>query len=194
MVSSSHYPIPTSHMTVFCYIWWFLYFFSSHLIVPSSYCAVLMLHVIVFCHIWWFLYFFFSHLIIPSSYCAVPTSHVTVLLSHLVVPLFFFLAFYDTSLTLRNINITCDCTFVTFGGFLIFSHIWWYHPHIAQYQHYMWLYFCHILWLSYFFLTFDGTIHMLRNTNTTRDCTFVTFDSSLIFFHILWYYPHIAQY
>ena len=122
---------------------------------------------------------------------------MTVLLSHSVVLLFFFLTFYGTSLTLRNTNITCDCTFVTFDGSLIFSHIWWYHPHIAQYQHYMWLYFCHILWFPYFFshlmvpstccaiptphvtillshlivplffFTFYGTILTLRGTNIT---------------------------
>ena len=33
------------------------------------------------------------------------------------------ITFDSTILTLCNINITCDCTFFTFGGSLIFSHI-----------------------------------------------------------------------
>ena len=37
--------------------------------------------------------FFFSHLTILSFDYAVPTSHMTILLSYLVVPLFFFLTF-----------------------------------------------------------------------------------------------------
>ena len=74
------------------------------------------------------------------------------------------------------------CTFITFGGFFIFfSHIWWYHPHVAQYQHHMWLYFCHIRWLLYFFSHFMGTILTLRSTNITYDCIFVTFGGSFIF-------------
>ena len=68
-------------------------------------------------------------------------------------------------------------------GFLIFSHIWWYHLHIALYQHHMWLYFCHIRWFLYFFfLTFDGIILPLCSTIITCDCTVVTFNDSLIFF------------
>ena len=33
-------------------------------------------------------------------------------------------------------------------------------------------------------ITFDGTIITLCSTNITYNCTFVTFGSSLIFFHI----------
>ena len=136
---------------------------------------------------------------VPFSYCGVLTSHVTVLLLHSVVPLFFFLTFDGIIFTLYITNITCDCTFFTFGGSLIFSHIWRYHSHIVQYQHHTWLYFCHIqlfffffshlmvpsshcaistshvtvfchiLWYLYFFLTFDGTILILRSTNITCD-------------------------
>ena len=102
---------------------------------------------------------------VPVSQSTVLTSHVIVFLSYLVVPLFFFLVFYDTSLTLRNTNIICDCTFVTFGGFLIFS------------------------------LTFYGTNLTKHSTNITCDCIFVTFSGSLFFFpHILWYQPYIMQY
>ena len=88
---------------------------------------------------------------VPSSHCAVLTLNVIVFLSHSVVPLFFFLIFYGTILTLRSIKITCGCIFVTFGNSFIFSHIWWYYLHIVQYQHHMWLYLFHIWWFSYFF-------------------------------------------
>ena len=50
-----------------------------------------------------------------------------------------------------------------------------------QYQHHMWLYFCHIWWSPYFFLTFDGSIVTLDSTNITLDCTFLTFNGSLFF-------------
>ena len=74
-----------------------------------------------------------SHLMVPSSHCVVRISHITVLLSHSVVPLFY-LTFDSTILILCSTNITCDCAFVTFGDSLnFFPHIWWYHPHIAQY-------------------------------------------------------------
>ena len=76
---------------------------------------------------------FFSHLTVPSSHCTVPTSHVTVLFSHLVVPLlfshiwwfpYFFLTFDGSILTLCSSNITCDNSFLTFGGsFTLFFHI-----------------------------------------------------------------------
>ena len=99
------------------------------------------------------LIFFFSYFMIPASHYAIPTLYVTVLLSHLVVSLFFFLTFYGTSLTKHSTNITCDCIFVTFSGFLFF-----------------------------FFLIFYGTSLTLRNTNITCYYTFVTFGGSLIFF------------
>ena len=130
---------------------------------------------------------------VPSSYCVILTLHVNVLLSHSVVPLFF-LTFDGTILTLYNINIICDCAFVTFGGFLIFlSHL------IVPSLHYVVLTsyvtvllshlvvlfffsFSHIWWFSFFFLTFDGIILTLCNTNITCDCTFITLGGSLIFF------------
>ena len=89
---------------------------------------------------------------VPSSHCVVLTSHVIVLLSHSMVHLFF-LTFDSTILTLCSSNITCDYTFVIFGGFFI-----------------------------YFFLTFDGTILTLCSINITCNCTFVTFSDSFIFF------------
>ena len=129
-----------------------------------------------------------------ASHCVVPTSHVTVLLSYLAVSLFF-LIFNGTILTLYNTNIACECTFLIFGGSLIFS------------------------------LTFDGIIFIFCSTKITCDCTFVTFNGSHFFFshlmvsssyyalqtsyvivllshsmvalffsHIWWYCPHIVQY
>ena len=132
------------------------------------------------------------------------------------------ITFDSTILTLCNINITCDCTFVTFGGALIFSHIWWYHPHIVQYQYHMWLYFCHIRWFLFFFshlmipsshyivltsyvivllshsvvllffLTFDGTILTLHSINITCDCTFVTFIGFFSLSHLMVPSSHCA--
>ena len=117
--------------------------FFSHLMVPSLHCVVPTSHVTVLLSHLVVLLFFFSHLIVPFSHYAVPTLHVTVLLSHSVDPLFF-LTFDGIIFTLCSTNITCDYTFVTFGSCLIFSHIWWYHPHVMQCQYDMWLYLCHI--------------------------------------------------
>ena len=90
-------------------------------------------------------------------------------------------------------NITCDYTFVIFGGSLIFSHIWWYNFHIMQYQHYMWMYFCHIQWFLYFFSHLMVPFsHCVVPTHVC--CTFVTFNDSLIFSHILWFHCYIRQY
>ena len=67
---------------------------------------------------------FFSYSMVSFLYCAVPTSHVTVFFHIQWFSLFFFLTFNGTILTLCSTNITCDCTFVTFGSSLIFF------PHI----------------------------------------------------------------
>ena len=65
---------------------------------------------------------------------------------------------------------------------LFFSHIWWFHYYIKQYQHQIWQYFCYIqLYLYFFFLTFDGTIFKLCSIKITCDCTFVTFGGSIFF-------------
>ena len=150
---------------------------------PTSHMIILLSHLVV-------LLFFFKFdsiiLILRST-----ISYVTVFLLHLMV-LLFFLTFDSTILTLYSTNITCDCAFVTFVGSLIFSHIWWYHPHIMQYQHHMSLYFCHIWWFPYFFLTSDSIILTLCSTNIICNCTFVTLGDSFIFFHIWWYHPHIV--
>ena len=63
----------------------------------------------------------FSHLMVLSPHCAVPTLHVTVLLSHLTVPLLYFLSFDGSIFTFCSFNIICDSFFVTFGCSLTFS-------------------------------------------------------------------------
>ena len=62
--------------------------------------------------------------------------------------------------------------------------IFTFHPHIVQFQYHILQYFCQIWWFPFFFfLTFDGFILTLYSTNITRDCTFVTFGGSFIFFY-----------
>ena len=136
----------------FYHIRWFLYFFFSHLMVPSSRCTVPTSHVTVL----------LSHSVAPlffltfygyHPYIAQYQHHIWLYFCYIWWFLyFFFLTFDGTIFILRSTNITCDSTFVTFGGSLIF------------------------------FLTFYGTILTLRNTNITCDCTFVTFGSSIILF------------
>ena len=95
------------------------------------------------------------------------------------------ITFDGTILTLCSTDITCDCTFFTFGGSFIFSHICWFYHHIVQFQHHMRLFFCYIWWFLFFFaLTFNGSIITLGSINITSDCTFVTFGGTIIFFHI----------
>ena len=78
---------------------------------------------------------------------------VTVLLLHLLVPLFF-LTFNGFILTLCSSNITCNNFVVTFGDSFFFLLL----------------------------LTFDNFILTLCSSNITCDCSFVTFDGLLIFF------------
>ena len=103
---------------------------------------------------------------------------------------------------------------------LFFSHIWWYHLSIVQYQHHMWLYCCHIRWFLYiishfivlsshytiltshitiflslffFFLTFDGHIPMsyrVPRSYLTALLSYVSF----IFFPLWWYHLQIGKY
>ena len=61
-------------------------------------------------------------------------------------------------------NITCDCTFVTFSGSLMF-----------------------------FSLTFDGSIVTLGSTNILFDRTFLTFGGTLILTHI-WQFHHYIEF
>ena len=107
---------------------------------------------------------FFSHLIVLSLYCAVPTSHVTVLLSHLMVPLFFFFTFYGTILTFSSTNITCNCTFVTFSSSpIFFSHLMVLSSHCAAPTSHVTALLSYSL-IVLFSLTFNGTIFTLSST------------------------------
>ena len=113
-----------------------------------------------------------------------------VLLSNLVIPYFFF-TFDNSIITLCNINIIFNCTFVTFGGsFIFFSHIWWFDYHIRQYQHHIWLYFCHIRWYPIFFshlivplldwATLISHVTVLLSHSIVLFVFLLTFDSSII--------------
>ena len=54
----------------------------------------------------------------------------------------------DFILILCSSNITCDSSFVTFGGFLIFCHIWRFHPHIMKFK----------ITFDSIFVTFGGSL------------------------------------
>ena len=109
-----------------------------------------------FCHIQWFSYFFLTF---DGIIC-----DCTFIIQRLP---YLFLTFNGTILTLCSTNITCDCTFVTFGVSLIY----------------------------FLFFTFDDTILTLCSTNITYDCTFFIFGGSLIFFfsHLMVLSPHYAK-
>ena len=125
--------------------------------------------------------FFFLTFMIPASHYVVPTSYVIILLSHSVVPLFF-LKFDGIILTLHSTNITCDYTFVTFCGFLIFfSHLMVSTTHYAILTPHVTVLLSHSV-VPLFFFTFYGIILILHSTNITCDYTFLTFSGSLIFF------------
>ena len=135
MVLSSHYAVPTSHVTVLSHIWWFSYFFS-HLTVSSSHCAVSTSHMTVLSHIWWFPYFFLtfdgsiftlcsSNITYDSFFLTFDGSlffsHIwrfhrhTMRFQHNIWQSFcrigwfpyFFLTLNDSILTLCNSNVTC---------------------------------------------------------------------------------------
>ena len=46
----------------------------------------------------------------------------------------------------------------------------------------MWLFFCHIWWFPFIFLTCDSSIVTLSSTNITYVYTFVTFSCTIFFF------------
>ena len=85
----------------------------------------------LFCHIWWFLYFF-SHIWRFHSHIVQFQYHMWQYFCHIWWFPNFFLIFDGFILTLCSTNITCDCTFVTFGGSFFFSHIWQFNPHIVH--------------------------------------------------------------
>ena len=169
MVLVSQNAVLTSHVTVLLsHSAIPLFFFFSHFMVPSLYCAMwgwYQHHIwIYFCHIRWFPYFFL-YLVVPSLHCIVQTSHVTILLSHFVVLLFFFLhlmvSFTHYAIPTPHVTVLLLHSVIS----LFFSHIWWYYPLIVQYQHHMY-----------------GTILTLRNINITYNCIFVIFGGSLFLF------------
>ena len=99
---------------------------------------------------------------------------MTILLPHSGVLVFFIFTFNGTIFKLCNTKTTCDCTFVTFdGSIFLFSQMMILLSHQAVPTSY--------LTVIFFFLTFDGAILTLYNTNIKCDCTFVTFGGSLFF-------------
>ena len=69
---------------------------------------------------------------------------------------------------------------------LFFSHIWWFYPHIVQFQNHMWTFFLTFSGSLIFFLTFDGFIVLLSSTNIASISIFVTFK---IFLLLHWAIP-----
>ena len=103
---------------------------------------------------------------------AVSTSHVTFLLSHSVIPFFFF---FFSNLTVSSSHCVVPTSHVTvllsyLMVPLFFSHIWQFYPCAVPTS---------LLRYTNFFLIFDCSIITLGNTNITYDCTFVTFNGSL---------------
>ena len=179
MVSFSHCAVPTSHVTVFSYIWWFPYFFltfhGSILTLYSfkSHVTVLLSHLMV-------PLLLFLHLTVPSSRYVIPISHVTVLFLHLVVPLLFF-TFDSFILTLCSSNITCVNSFVIFDDSLFFfSHLTVPSSHYIIPTSHLIVLFSHLVVHLFIFLTFDDSIITLCNFNITFDSTFVIYSGSLI--------------
>ena len=144
-----------------------------------------------FSHIWWFPYLFFSHLTVSSLYCAVPLSHVTFLLSYWVVPLLFSQT-WRFHPHIMQFQITCNSSFLTFGGSLtFFSHLTVLSSHYAVPTSHV-IVLSHIGWFLYFFLTLDGFILTLCSSNITCDSFFLTFGGSLTFFSHIWRFLHCA--
>ena len=92
---------------------------------------------------------------------------MSVLLSHYVVPLFFFLTFDNLILILCNSNITCDSSFLTLGDFLtFFSYLMVPSSHCAVLILHLTILLSYIIVpLFIYFLKFDGSIVILSSTN-----------------------------
>ena len=93
--------------------------------------------------------------------------------------LIFFLTINDFILTWCSFNITCDSSFVTFCSSLIFlsySTVLFSHYAVATSQ--LTVLLSHLV---VFFLTFDGSIFILCNSNIICNCSFVTFGGSFFF-------------
>ena len=155
--------ISTSHLTIFLSHSIVPFFFSSHLMVSSSYEAVPTSHLTVLLSYLVVFLFFFSHIWWFHPYIVQFQHHIWQFLCHIRWFSFFF------------------------------PYIWQFHPPIVQFQHHMWQFFSHIRWFPYFFLTFDGSILILCNSNITYDSTFVIFDGSFFFSsHLTIPYSHCA--
>ena len=110
----------------------------GHTNITSDYTFVTFSGSLFFSHTWQFPY----RVILPYSLYflgdTVPTSR-----QH-IIPGYQILTFDGFIFILCSSNITCDSPFVKFGSSLIFSNIWWFHPHIVLFHHHIWQYFCHI--------------------------------------------------
>ena len=110
---------------------------SLHCAVKTSHVTVLLSYLVV--PFFFFLTFYGTILTLHSTNITCNYTFVTFdgslffffFFSHLMVP-----SWYCVVPTSHG-----DCTFVTFRGSFIFSHIWWYHLYIVQYLHHMWLHF-----------------------------------------------------
>ena len=174
----------------FCHIQWFLYFFLTidgtilTLYSTNITYAVLLSHSVV--PLFFFLTFDGINLILCSTNITCDYTFVTfggslIFFSHLMVQ--------SSHYAIPTSHVTVLLSHLVVP--LFFSHIWWNHPHIVQYQHHIWLYFGTFGGSFIFFPTFDGTILILCSTNITCDSTFVTFGGSFFFSRIWWYHLHI---
>ena len=156
--------------------------FFSHLTVPFSHCAVSTSHVtVIFTHL--VVSLLFSHILLFHPHIVQFQHHMWQFFSHIErFSYFSFLIFDSFILTLCSSNITHDSSLVTLGGSLtFFSHLTVPSSN-CEFQHHMWQLFSHILWLPYFFLTFDGSILTLCSSNIICDSSLVILGGSLTFF------------
>ena len=84
--------------------------------------------------------------------------HMWQLFSHIWWFLYFFLTFDGSILILCSSNITCDSSFLTFGGLLFLSHLTISSSHYAVSTSYVIVLFSHYAVSLLFSLTFDGSI------------------------------------
>ena len=125
--------------------------FLSYLTVPFSHYAILTSHVTVL----------FSHLVILLLFLTfddfIPTlcnSNNTCDNSFLKFGGSFTFFFSPLMISSLYYAVPTSYVIVLFSHLtvpLLFSHIWWFHPHIVQLQHHMWQFFSHIWWFPFFF-------------------------------------------
>ena len=142
-----------------------------------------------FSQIWWF----YCH--IMQYQCRICYIFVTwKFFCHIELFAYFFLTFDSFILILCSSNITCNSSFLIFGGslyfFLTFNGL---SSHCVILTSHVTVLFSHLMVLLLFFLTFDGFIITLCSSNITFDSSFLTFGGSLFFFpHIWWFHYHIV--